>query len=45
MLIVLLSHVSPQYFLAVFSEQFPPTAEVSFMLTVTVTVTVIAREV
>ena len=43
--IVLLSHVSPQYFLQVFCEQFPLTAEVSFMLTVTRDMTITAREV
>jgi len=43
--VLLLSHVSPQYFLQAFCEQFPLTAEVSFMLTVTRYMTIIAREV
>ena len=43
--IVLLSYVSPQYFLQVFWEQFPPTAEVNIMLTVTRDMTIIVREV
>ena len=43
--IVLLSHVRPQYFLEVFYEHFPLNAEVTFMLTVTRTITIIAREV
>ena len=44
-LILLLSRVSPQYCLEGFCEQFPLTAEVSFMLTFTSQITIIAREV
>jgi hypothetical protein len=42
---VLLSQLSPQYFLEVFCGQFAHTAEVSFMLTVTRRMTIRAREV
>jgi len=42
---VLLSHVDRQRFVEIFCEQFPPTAEGSFMLTVTGTVTIIDRAV
>jgi hypothetical protein len=44
-LTVLLSHVERQRFVEILCENFPPTEEVSFMLTVRGTVTIIVKEV